>query len=132
MQSMGTTTDAPHPYVDGQNTIAFGDPAMLGCTPYDAGCTWSASTSDSVYYVASDVVLAQFSTWSDSGAAGALDVWSVTAHEAGHQVGLGHANSSDAMTMYYQATLGAIRMRTLAYGDAMGLRCRYGVTAGGC
>jgi hypothetical protein len=133
---LGTTGATPHSYTDGVNVVDFGSIGNVsgGCGGVVAGvlaCTWG-STHDGVYF---DDIDQRYSTnypWSPSGAAGSYDIYSVAAHESGHAVGLAHANSSAWLTMYYQASTGSTRWRTLGYGDARGLRCRYGVTAGGC
>ena len=40
-------------------------------------------------------------------------------------IGLGHANSSDALTMFYAIRAGETHARSLAKGDVMGMRARY-------
>ena len=59
-------------------------------------------------------------TFSRAGASGAHDYRSVGTHEAGHSIGLTHANSSDALTMYYAVPAGAMHARSLGKGDVMG------------
>jgi hypothetical protein len=132
---LGTTTATPHSYYDGINVVDFGSIANLGgCGGQVAGvlaCTYP-QTADGVYFSDIDQRYSTSFSWSDNGAAGSYDVWNVAAHESGHAVGLDHANSSQYLTMYYQIGRGETFKRLLALGDAIGLRCRYGVTAGGC
>ena len=64
-------------------------------------------------------------TFSNVGAAGAYDFQSVATHETGHTIGLGHANSSDNLTMFYAIGAGETQARSLAKGDVMGMRARY-------
>jgi len=63
--------------------------------------------------------------YSNTGAAGAYDFQAITTHETGHSIGLGHANSSSALTMFFQALTGTTQARSLARGDVRGLRARY-------
>ncbi len=63
--------------------------------------------------------------YSNAGAAGRYDTQSIATHEAGHSIGLDHADSSDQLTMFFQALTGTTRLRTLAKGDVRGLRARY-------
>lgn len=133
---LGTTAATPHSYADGVNVVDFGNIGNVsgGCGGVVAGviaCAWGA-THDGAFF---DDIDHRYSTsyrWSTSGASGRYDTWSVAAHESGHSVGLAHARSSTWLTMYFQASTGSTRWRTLAFGDARGLRCRYGVTGGGC
>ena len=53
------------------------------------------------------------------------DFQAVATHESGHSIGLDHANSSSALTMYYAIAAGATQARTLARGDVLGMRTRY-------
>jgi hypothetical protein len=64
-------------------------------------------------------------TFSNVGAAGAYDYQAVGTHESGHSIGLTHANTSDALTMYYAVRAGTTHTRSLAKGDVLGLRARY-------
>ena len=65
-------------------------------------------------------------TWSGPGTPGFLqtDLWSVTAHELGHGLGLGHSSIS-AATMYPYYNLGSIAWRDLYSDDINGVRARY-------
>lgn len=53
-----------------------------------------------------------------------LDVWSVAAHEAGHALALGHANSH-WLTMAPEIMAGTTNTRTLGRGDVLGMRALY-------
>jgi len=120
----GTTKTTPHTYADGVNVIDFGDPAKLGCAPGTLACThWNWDGAN--FFTDIDQRYGAEYEWSTTGAKGRYDLWSVAAHESGHALGLAHANSSSWLTMYYQASLGCTKWRTLAAGDALGLRCRY-------
>lgn len=132
----GPTLATPHSYPDGVNVVDFGDIASVagGCGGQVAGvlaCTWG-QTRDGVYFADIDQRYSTRYLWSNDGAASRYDVRSVAAHESGHAVGLDHANSSRYLTMYHQIVRGERWKRTLALGDVRGLRCRYGVTTGGC
>lgn len=63
-----------------------------------------------------------------NGAANTYDAQSISAHEMGHGFGMGHSNtaaSSQCLTVYPYATLGATHGRTLGDGDILGIRARY-------
>ena len=60
-------------------------------------------------------------TFSNVGAAGAYDYQSVGTHESGHSIGLTHANTSDALTMYYAVKAGTTPTRSLGKGGVMGV-----------
>jgi hypothetical protein len=132
----GTTTATAHSYPDGINVVDFGEIANVagGCGGQSAGvlaCTWG-QTRDGVYFADIDQRYATGYLWAGDGAADRYDLRSVAAHESGHAVGLDHANSSRYLTMYHQIARGERWKRALALGDTRGLRCRYGVTVGGC
>ncbi|MDA0184041.1 hypothetical protein OJ997_27280 [Solirubrobacter phytolaccae] len=125
----GTTTAVPQMTPDGVNVVDFGSMSAVGCSSGFAACTiWYSY--DGVFFHNVDMRFNDASPWSLNGAGGTLDVQSVATHEGGHSVGLGEVNAF-YLTMHHTATADIFR-RTLGYGDAVGLRCRYGVTAGGC
>ena len=135
-QFLGSTSATPHSFADGVNVVDFGDIGNVGggCGGRVAGvlaCAWG-STHDGRYFDDIDQRYSTGFSWSTSGASGRYDTWSIAAHESGHSVGLAHTSSSSWLTMYPQASTGSTRWRTLGYGDARGLRCRYGITHGGC
>ena len=63
--------------------------------------------------------------FSNVGAPGRYDTQSIATHESGHSIGLDHADSSSALTMFFQVLTGTTRPRSLAKGDVRGLRARY-------
>jgi hypothetical protein len=67
--------------------------------------------------------------WSTSGAAGAMDVENIAAHEIGHTFGLNHPKGSggiSCLTMYAYANYGETQKRTLGDGDILGIKAIYG------
>jgi hypothetical protein len=120
---------------DGVNAVDFGSTANIsgGCGGVSVGvlaCTY-AQTQEGVYFSEIDQRYSTAFLWSDNAASGRYDVWDVASHESGHAVGLAHANSSQYLTMYFQTGTGSTLHRYIGLGDAIGLRCRYGVTQGG-
>jgi len=119
---LGSTSATIHSYSDGQSIVDKGDMSSVGCAGALA-CTW-LFTSGGVA-VETDQRYSQAVTWSNVGAAGAYDYQAVATHESGHGIGLNHATSSDALTMYPTIAAGTTHSRTLAKGDVLGLRARY-------
>jgi hypothetical protein len=120
---LGPTTSTIHTYADGASVVDRGDMAAVGCAGALA-CTF-VFTDAAGTITETDQRYNQDITWSNVGAAGAYDYQSVATHESGHSIGLTHANSSDALTMFYAVRAGTTHARTLAKGDVMGLRTRY-------
>jgi hypothetical protein len=120
---LGSTAKTIHTYADGASVVDRGDMGAVGCTGALA-CTL-LFTDGAGTITESDQRYNQSLTFSNVGAAGAYDYQSVGTHEAGHSIGLTHANSSDALTMYYAIRAGTTHARSLAKGDVMGLRARY-------
>jgi hypothetical protein len=119
---LGSTSASVHTYADGASIVDKGSMSAIGCAGALA-CTWlftngaTATETDQRYNEAI--------TFSNVGAAGAYDYQAVATHESGHGVGLNHATSSDALTMYPTIGPGTTHARTLAKGDVLGLRARY-------
>ena len=120
---LGSTSAGIHTYADGQSITDRGDLAAVGCAGALA-CTW-LFTDAAGSATETDQRFSDYFTWSNVGAAGAYDFESVATHESGHGIGLGHASSSSALTMYPSISAGSTAARTLAKGDVMGLRARY-------
>jgi hypothetical protein len=120
---LGSTASTVHTYPDGASVIDRGDMSAVGCAGALA-CTL-VFTDGAGTITETDQRFNQDITFSNVGAAGAYDFQSVGTHEAGHSIGLTHANSSDALTMYYAVRAGTTTARTLALGDVLGLRARY-------
>ncbi|MDP1849224.1 MAG: matrixin family metalloprotease [Solirubrobacteraceae bacterium] len=120
---LGSTASTIHTYADGQSVIDRGPMASVGCAGALA-CTF-VFTNGAGTITETDQRYSDAVTFSNVGAAGAYDYQSVGTHEAGHSIGLHHANSSDALTMFYSVRAGTTHARSLAKGDVMGLRTRY-------
>ena len=120
---LGSTSAGIHTYPDGQSITDRGDLAAVGCAGALA-CTW-LFTDAAGNATETDQRFSDDFTFSNVGAAGAYDFESVATHESGHGIGLGHAGSSNALTMYPSISAGSTAARTLAKGDVMGLRARY-------
>jgi hypothetical protein len=120
---LGSTSETIHTYADGESVVDRGPMASVGCAGALA-CTL-VFTNGAGTIVETDQRYSDAVTFSNVGAAGAYDYQSVGTHESGHGVGLHHANSSDALTMYYAVRAGTTHARSLAKGDVMGLRTRY-------
>ncbi|MEA2194107.1 MAG: hypothetical protein QOG42_541, partial [Solirubrobacteraceae bacterium] len=120
---LGSTASTVHTYPDGASITDRGDMAAVGCAGALA-CTF-VFTDGAGTITETDQRFNQGIAWSNVGAAGAYDVQSIATHESGHSIGLHHANSSDALTMYYAVRAGTTHARTLAVGDVWGLRTRY-------
>ena len=120
---LGTTASTIHTYPDGESVVDRGDMAAISC-PGALACTMNFMDGTGAT-IESDQRYNQNTTFSNVGASGAYDYQSVATHESGHTIGLGHANSSDALTMYYAIGAGETKARSLAKGDVMGMRARY-------
>lgn len=120
---LGTTASTIHTYPDGESVVDRGDMAAIAC-PGALACTMNFMDGTGAT-VESDQRYNQNTTFSNVGADGAYDYQSVATHESGHTIGLGHANSSANLTMYYAIGQGETQARSLAKGDIMGMRARY-------
>jgi hypothetical protein len=120
---LGSTASTIHTSRDGESVTDRGDMAAIGC-PGALACTMNF-TDGTGATTESDQRFNEDTTFSNVGASGAYDFQSVATHETGHTIGLGHANSSDALTMFYAIGAGETQARSLAKGDVMGLRARY-------
>ena len=120
---LGSTASTIHSYADGQSVVDRGNMSSVGCAGALA-CTF-VFTDAAGTIVESDQRYNEAITFSNVGAAGAYDYQSVGTHESGHSIGLHHANSSDALTMFYAVRAGTTHARSLAKGDVLGLRTRY-------
>jgi len=120
---LGSTASTIHSYADGASVIDRGNMASVGCAGALA-CTFGF-TDGAGTITESDQRYNDAVTFSNVGAPGAYDFQSVGTHESGHSIGLHHANSSDALTMFYAVRAGTTHARSLAKGDVIGLRTRY-------
>jgi hypothetical protein len=120
---LGSTASTIHTSRDGESVTDRGDMAAIGC-PGALACTMNFTDATGAT-TESDQRFNEDITFSNVGASGAYDYQSVATHETGHTIGLGHANSSDELTMYYAIGAGETQARSLAKGDVMGLRARY-------
>jgi hypothetical protein len=120
---VGSTSATIHSYPDGYSITDKGDLASVGCAGALA-CTWNFTNAAGAT-TETDQRYNENITFSNVGAAGAYDYESISTHESGHSIGLDHANTSDALTMYYAIRAGTTHARTLAKGDVLGLRARY-------
>ena len=119
----GSSTATAHTSPDGTSVVDRGDLVGVGCAGALA-CTWLFPNGSGVA-TETDQRYNEALSFSTVGAAGAYDYQAVATHESGHSIGLDHANSSSALTMYYAIAAGATQARTLARGDVLGLRTRY-------
>jgi hypothetical protein len=120
---LGSTASTIHSYADGASVVDRGNMSSVGCAGALA-CTF-IFTDGAGTIVESDMRFNEAVVFSNVGAAGAYDFQSVGTHESGHSIGLQHANSSDALTMFYAVRAGTTHARSLAKGDVIGLRTRY-------
>lgn len=110
---------------DGANQIDWVD---LGSTSTIAVTTTWYSRSTRIAVESDGQYNTRFA-WSTVGAAGAMDVENIVAHEVGHTFGLAHPATSKAnacLTMYAYGALGETQKRTLGDGDILGVRKAYG------
>lgn len=119
---LGSTSDTVHSNPDGESITDKGD--LSSFCPGALACTWQFDDVNG-RAIETDQRFNQDFTFSNVGAAGAYDYESVATHESGHSIGLDHATSSDALTMYPQIPAGTTYVRSLARGDVLGLRARY-------
>lgn len=120
---IGSTTETSHTAADGISVMDKGDMPTVGCAGAIA-CTWLFNNASGVSSE-TDTRFSSSLPWSTVGASGAYDYQSVATHESGHSIGLDHANSSSALTMFYTLPTGTTHARTLARGDVLGMRARY-------
>jgi hypothetical protein len=120
---LGSTAETIHTSPDGESVVDRGPMSSIGCAGALA-CTF-VFTDAAGNITETDQRFSDSVTFSNVGADGAYDYQSVGTHESGHGIGLHHANSSDALTMYYSVRAGTTHARSLAKGDVMGLRARY-------
>lgn len=118
----GSTSQGVHTYPDGTSVVDKGNLANVNCGGALA-CAYVFGDGSS--YTETDQRFADNFPFSNTGASNAYDYQSVATHESGHSIGLGHANSSGYLTMYYIAFLGDLNPRSLALGDVLGMRAIY-------
>jgi len=123
---LGSTSATAHlNNPDGQSVTDKGSMAgVMGCSIAAIACTIQFTGPNNTA-VETDQRFNTRYRYSNAGAAGAYDYQAVTTHETGHSIGLDHANSSSALTMFFQVLTGTTHARSLARGDVRGLRARY-------
>ena len=113
-----------HTYADGLSVTDRGDVASVGCAGALA-CTF-VFTDGAGTITETDQRYNESITFSNVGAAGAYDYQGVGTHESGHSIGLHHANTSDALTMYYSIKAGTTHSarspRATSWGCARAIR----------
>jgi hypothetical protein len=121
----GSTSAVVHP--DQQDGISVTDRGSMagiqGCTAAIA-CTFNFPGPNNTVAETDQRFNSKY-TYSNAGAAGKYDTQSIATHEAGHSIGLDHADSSKELTMFFQTLTGTTYLRSLAKGDVRGLRARY-------
>ncbi len=111
----GGTTTATDSSLNGANEILWKDGGYS--TALATAYWWYNTTSGSI--VEADIVFNDYHFWSTSG--GGYDIETVTLHELGHWLSLGHDSNPDAV-MYY--AYGGVR-RSLHASDAAGISYIY-------
>ncbi len=112
---------------DGVSVVDFGSMTAVGL-PAQALAYTRVWFDVSGHIVEADMRFNARLRWSTTGARHAYDVWNVTAHEAGHALGLDgdQLDASHAgLTMYGYIAPGETRKRTLGLGDLLALRAKY-------
>lgn len=118
---LGTTGSGAHSYADGNPVVDKGNMSNIGC----GGALACAYVFGGSSYTETDQRFSDSASFTNTGVSNAYDYQSVATHESGHSIGLGHANSSSHLTMYYQSFTGTTMARTLARGDVLGMRALY-------
>lgn len=121
--ALAADTAAP----DGQNEVYFADVSSVGAIAVTIVWGVFAGPPSQRELVEWDQVYDDVDfTWSDSGAAGAMDFENIATHELGHSAGLGHPEDSCVEeTMYRFADTGETKKRTLEAGDVTGANTLY-------
>lgn len=122
---LGGTSAVVHPNRRDFKSVVDKGPmtGIQGCTIAIA-CTFNFP-GDNNTIVETDQRFNSRYAYSNAGAPGKYDVQSIATHEAGHSIGLDHADSSSQLTMFFQTLTGTKHLRSLAKGDVRGLRARY-------
>ena len=113
--------------VDGYNVVQFGNVSYGGAIAITNVWGYFRGPQSTREIVEWDMILDDADyAWSLDGAAGAMDVLNIVAHEIGHALGMGHPeNSCTEETMYAYASYGETRKRDLNDGDIAGIRDLY-------
>jgi len=135
----GTSARARPDTTDGINVRDFGSLSSGGWNSKDSAIAsasyWYYLDANGTYYILESDTRFEYPAsfdgktyaWSTDGspASNELDVYSVAAHESGHNIGLGHANSTGWLTMAPTYYTGTLNQRTLGKGDVLGMRALY-------
>jgi hypothetical protein len=115
----GLTTASPSNYNDGQNTIGWVDTP----NPADrflAQAVWVSSSGDTLAF---DVRFNRDYLWAWGRSSGRFDVETVSLHEGGHVIGLGHTTASLQEVMY--PSISSNTSKGLGVGDLSGAASLY-------
>lgn len=124
--------------IDGSGNVLTGDSENIvtwieSGWPYSTATiaiTWNQFFTDGTIAEADIVMNGEDYFWTTQDSGGSTDVESITAHEAGHFLGLDHT-SVQVATMFPTVVDGDISLRSLESDDKAGARHLYGSSGGG-
>ena len=121
---LGSTASTIHTYPDGESVVDRGDIAAIGC-PGALACTMNFTDGSGSHHRERPALQRQDRRSRTSARPAPTTSSPSRRTRRGHTIGLGHANSSDNLTMFYAIGAGETQSRSLAKGDVMGMRARY-------